>query len=80
LSAWSAQATSTSLRPHELVPWAADASPEDAEEIIAAAKAAIVAAIFMELRRRGPETFIFAAAGFFWLGILLGLMDFLTRT
>ena len=45
-------------------------------------KAAIVAAIFMELRHRGPHTFIFAGAGLFWLGILLwlGMMDFLTRT
>lgn len=45
-------------------------------------KAAIVAAIFMELRHRGPYTFIFAGAGLFWLGILLwlGMMDFLTRT
>lgn len=45
-------------------------------------KGAIVAAVFMELRHRGPRTFIFAGAGLFWLGILfwLGLMDFLTRT
>ncbi|MBV9563465.1 MAG: cytochrome C oxidase subunit IV family protein [Bradyrhizobium sp.] len=45
-------------------------------------KAAIVAAVFMELRHRGRRTFIFAGAGLFWLGILLwlGLMDFLTRT
>jgi cytochrome c oxidase subunit 4 len=45
-------------------------------------KAAIVAAIFMELRHRGPRTLVFACAGLFWLGILLwlGLMDFLTRT
>jgi hypothetical protein len=45
-------------------------------------KAAIVAAVFMELRHRGPPTFIFAGAGLFWLGILLwlGLMDFLSRT
>ena len=49
---------------------------------IASIKAAIVAAVFMELRHRGPRTFIFAGAGLFWLGILLwlGLMDFLTRT
>jgi len=49
---------------------------------IATIKAAIVAAIFMELRDRGPRTFVFAGAGMFWLGILLwlGLMDFLTRT
>ena len=45
-------------------------------------KSAIVAAVFMELRHRGPRTFVFAGAGLFWLGILLwlGLMDFLTRT
>jgi cytochrome c oxidase subunit 4 len=49
---------------------------------IAATKAAVVAAVFMELRQRGARTFIFAGAGIFWLGILLwlGLMDFLTRT
>jgi cytochrome c oxidase subunit 4 len=49
---------------------------------IAIGKAAIVAAFFMELRARGPRTFIFAGAGLFWLGILLwlGMMDFLTRT
>jgi cytochrome c oxidase subunit 4 len=48
---------------------------------IGSIKAAIVAAIFMELRHRGARTFIFAGAGLFWLGILLwlGLMDFLTR-
>lgn len=49
---------------------------------IAATKAAIVAAVFMELRRRGARNYIFASAGLFWLGILLwlGMMDFLTRT
>ena len=49
---------------------------------IATAKAAIVAAIFMELRHRGARTLVFASAGLFWLGILLwlGSMDFLTRT
>ena len=49
---------------------------------IAATKAAVVAAVFMELRQRGARTFIFAGAGIFWLDILLwlGLMDFLTRT
>jgi cytochrome c oxidase subunit 4 len=48
---------------------------------IGSIKAAIVAAVFMELRHRGPRTFIFAGAGLFWLGILLwlGLMDFMTR-
>ena len=49
---------------------------------IGATKALIVAAVFMELRHRGPRTLIFAAAGLFWLAILLwlGSMDFLTRT
>jgi len=49
---------------------------------IGTVKAAIVAAVFMELRHRGPRTFLFAGAGLFWLGILLwlGMMDFLTRT
>ena len=45
-------------------------------------KAGLVAAIFMELRNRNGLTLVFAAAGLFWLGILLwlGLMDFMTRT
>jgi cytochrome c oxidase subunit 4 len=49
---------------------------------IGATKAAIVAAIFMELWHRGARTMVFAIAGLFWLAILLwlGLMDFLTRT
>jgi len=49
---------------------------------IGTVKAAIVAAVFMELRHRGAYTFIFAGAGLFWLGLLLwlGMMDFLTRT
>jgi cytochrome c oxidase subunit IV len=49
---------------------------------IGATKAAIVAAVFMELRQRRPRTLIFAGAGLFWLAILLwlGSMDFLTRT
>ena len=48
---------------------------------IAAIKVAVVAAVFMELRHRGARTLVFAAAGLFWLGILLwlGLMDFMTR-
>jgi cytochrome c oxidase subunit 4 len=48
---------------------------------IAATKAGLVAAIFMELRHRSGVVRGFAAAGFFWLAILLwlGLMDFLTR-
>jgi cytochrome c oxidase subunit 4 len=49
---------------------------------IGSIKAAIVAAVFMELRQRGSRTMVFAAAGLFWLGILLwlGSMDFVTRT
>lgn len=49
---------------------------------IAAIKAGLVAAIFMELRHKGGLVRAFAGAGFFWLAILLwlGLMDFLTRT
>jgi cytochrome c oxidase subunit IV len=49
---------------------------------IASIKAGIVAAVFMELRHRGPRTLVFAGAGLFWLGILLwlGLMDFVTRS
>ena len=48
---------------------------------IATTKALVVAAIFMELRERRPLTIAFAAAGFFWLAILLWLAatDFLTR-
>jgi cytochrome c oxidase subunit IV len=49
---------------------------------IGATKAAMVAAIFMELWHRGARTMVFATAGLFWLAILLwlGSMDFLTRT
>jgi cytochrome c oxidase subunit IV len=48
---------------------------------IAAVKALLVAAVFMELRERRPLLIAFAAAGFFWLAILLWLggADFLTR-
>jgi cytochrome c oxidase subunit IV len=48
---------------------------------IATGKALLVAAIFMELRQRGGLTIAFAAAGFFWLGIMLWLAmaDYLTR-
>ena len=48
---------------------------------IAAIKAAIVAAIFMELRERNSLTLAFAGAGFFWLGIMLWLAfaDYVTR-
>jgi cytochrome c oxidase subunit 4 len=48
---------------------------------IAAVKALLVAAVFMELRERRPLIVAFAAAGFFWLAILLWLggADFVTR-
>jgi cytochrome c oxidase subunit IV len=48
---------------------------------IATTKALIVATIFMELRRGAGLTIAFAAAGFFWLGVLLWLAgtDFITR-
>lgn len=48
---------------------------------IAAAKATIVATVFMELRERNSLTITFAAAGFFWLAIMLWLMlaDYVTR-
>jgi cytochrome c oxidase subunit 4 len=49
---------------------------------IAAAKALIVAAVFMELRDRRGLTIAFAVAGVFWLSILLWLAgsDYFTRT
>ncbi len=48
---------------------------------IATTKAAIVAAVFMELRERSALTLTFAGAGFFWLGIMLWLAfsDYATR-
>jgi cytochrome c oxidase subunit IV len=48
---------------------------------IAILKGLIVLAVFMELRERGGLTIAFAAAGFFWLGVLLWLagVDFATR-
>jgi cytochrome c oxidase subunit 4 len=48
---------------------------------IAAVKATIVAALFMELRERDALTMTFAGAGFFWLGIMLWLAfsDYATR-
>jgi cytochrome c oxidase subunit 4 len=49
--------------------------------LIATAKALVVAAVFMELRERSGLMIAFAAAGFFWLGILIWLagIDFVTR-
>jgi cytochrome c oxidase subunit 4 len=48
---------------------------------VAAVKALIVLAIFMELREGASLRWVFAAAGFFWLGILLLLTmtDYATR-
>ena len=48
---------------------------------IAGVKVLIIAAIFMELRERRPLVLAFAAAGLFWLAILLwlGSVDFLSR-
>ena len=48
---------------------------------IAAAKALIVVIVFMELRRSSGLVRVFAAAGFLWLTILLGLTasDYTTR-
>jgi len=48
---------------------------------IAALKALLIAAIFMELRERGGMMIAFAGAGFFWLAIMLWLAfaDYLTR-
>jgi cytochrome c oxidase subunit 4 len=48
---------------------------------IAMAKALIIMAVFMELRQRSGVMIAFAAAGFFWLGILIWLSgtDFVTR-
>jgi len=49
--------------------------------VIAFAKASIVAAIFMELRRGSGLTWAVAGAGFFWLAIMLwlALADYVTR-
>ena len=48
---------------------------------IAAAKAALIALFFMELRGSRPVTWLAAAVGFVWLGIMLVLSagDFWTR-
>jgi cytochrome c oxidase subunit 4 len=50
--------------------------------IIAALKAALIAAIFMELRERDALTIAFACAGFFWLAVMLWLTfaDYATRS
>lgn len=50
--------------------------------VIAFIKGLIVASIFMTLGREKPLVVIFAASGFYWLGILLWLTfaDYTTRT
>lgn len=49
--------------------------------LISAAKGALILLFFMHLRYSKPTLWIFAAAGFFWLGIMLVLTlnDYLTR-
>lgn len=48
---------------------------------ISVAKATLILLFFMHLRYRKPLFWLFAGAGFFWLGILLVLTlgDYLTR-
>lgn len=48
---------------------------------IALAKALLIVLFFMHLRYGKPILWIFAGAGFFWLGIMLALAlsDYLTR-
>ena len=49
--------------------------------MIALMKAALIVLFFMHLRYSKPLTWVFAGAGFFWLGIMLALAlaDYLTR-
>jgi cytochrome c oxidase subunit 4 len=49
--------------------------------VVAAAKAGLIASVFMELRNRGGMVRVFAAAGFFWLVLMFVLTgaDYLTR-
>ena len=49
--------------------------------LISAAKAALILLFFMHVRYSKPTMWVFAAAGFFWLGIMLvlALSDYLTR-
>jgi cytochrome c oxidase subunit 4 len=49
--------------------------------LVAAAKAGLIAWIFMELRVSSPLVRLFAAAGLYWLVLLIALTlaDFLTR-
>ena len=48
---------------------------------ISAAKAILIILFFMHLRYSKPIVWVFAFAGFFWLGIMLtlALSDYLTR-
>ena len=49
--------------------------------VIALVKATLIVWIFMEVRHRGALLWLFAAAGFFWLGLLLVMMmsDYVSR-
>lgn len=49
--------------------------------LVAAAKLALIAEVFMELRKASPLVRVAAAAGAFWLGLLFlfSFADFLTR-
>jgi cytochrome c oxidase subunit IV len=49
--------------------------------LIALAKGALILLFFMQLRYSKPIVWIFAGAGFFWLGIMfvLALSDYLSR-
>jgi cytochrome c oxidase subunit 4 len=49
--------------------------------LIAAAKAVLIILFFMHVKYAGRLVFVFAAAGFFWLGILLvlSMSDYVSR-
>lgn len=49
---------------------------------ISAAKGALIILFFMHLRYSRPVLWVFAAAGFFWLAIMLlmAMSDYLTRS
>jgi cytochrome c oxidase subunit 4 len=48
---------------------------------ISIAKAALIASVFMEVRKRGRLVWVAFGTGLFWLGIMfaLSLSDFMTR-
>ncbi|HEX5503409.1 MAG TPA: cytochrome C oxidase subunit IV family protein [Thermomicrobiales bacterium] len=50
--------------------------------LIAAAKGLLIIFFFMHVKYAGRLVFVFAAAGFFWLGILmvLSMSDYVSRT